>query len=333
MRAYVMEGADRGGIREIPDASIGDYDAAVQMLTCGICSSTDKMLRKATFRLGVTYPSVLGHESVGRVTEVGDRVRNFTVGDLVTRPSAYRPDIAPLDMYWGGLAERGVVTDRAALAADGRLAGQHPRFDQVRLPSTTDPVLASLSISLSETFSVIVRHDILGKVVGVVGTGIAGLSLVAHAKLLGAGRVVAVGRRPARLDLARQLGADVTVLAGDAAYAAAELGGLDIAFEASGQAEMAAAAMGWLKPGGKCLVYSAPDTLAALDLLTTPRDATLSVASTQEAAVLPGILRLVETGALDPSPFLTHQYPFANTNQAFDDIDRGEVVKAMIGFG
>lgn len=332
MLAYVMEAPGQGGIRELPEPEIGDYDALVEMVVCGVCSSTDKMLRMGTFRLGVTYPSVLGHESVGQVVRVGDRVRNLTVGDLVTRPSAYRPDRSPLDQYWGGFSERGVVTDWKALADDDATGGRTPRHDQVRLPGTTDALSASLAISLSETFSVIARHDVLDKRIAVVGTGIAGLSFVAHAKLLGAGTVLAVGRREERLAVAHRLGADLTALADDASRAAASLGGVDAVFEASGQASMVARSYTWVRPGGEVVVYSAPDTTAELDLFSGPRDVSLSVASTREAAVLPGIVRMVETGAIHREEFLTHTYPFADIGRAFADIARGEVVKAMIRF-
>lgn len=332
MRAYVMEAPGRGSIQQVPEPEMGDYDVLVEMIACGVCSSTDKMLRMGTFRAGVTYPSVLGHESVGRVVAMGDRVRNFTVGDLVTRPSAYRPDIAPLDQYWGGFAERGVVTDTRAVIEDHAEDGYRLRHDQVHLPPSADPQLASLSISLSETFSVAVRHDVLGKRVAVVGTGIAGLSFVAYARLLGASTVLAVGRRESRLELARRLGADVTALSADAADVVRELGGIDVVFEASGQSSAIAEAYAWVSPGGTVVVYSAPDTPAEFDLFTGPRDVALTVASTHEADVLPGMARLVDTGAIDASVFLTHRYPFGRITDAFDDIAHGDVVKAMVTF-
>jgi 2-desacetyl-2-hydroxyethyl bacteriochlorophyllide A dehydrogenase len=332
MRAFVMTAPGAGSIQDVPEPEVGDYDALVEMLACGVCSSTDKMLRMGTFRMGVTYPSILGHESVGRIVRVGSRVRAFALGELVTRPSAYRPDIGPLDQYWGGFAERGVVTDWVALAADRQTGDRIPRHDQVVLPSSVDAQDASLAISLSETFSVIARHDILGRVVAVVGTGIAGLSFVTYAKQLGAARVIAVGRRTERLAVATRLGADDVVLADDAGDLAASLGGVDYVFEASGQASMTAASYTWVRPGGHAVVYSAPDTPAEIDLFTGPRDVSLTVASTHEAAVLPRMVRMVETGAIDRDEFLTHRYPFADITRAFDDIAKGEVVKAMITF-
>jgi threonine dehydrogenase-like Zn-dependent dehydrogenase len=335
MFAFVMDAPGISGIKEIPDPVIGDYDARVTIIACGICSSTDKMLRAGTFRGGVTYPSVLGHEAVGRVVEVGRSVRHISLGQLVTRPSAYQPDErAPYDLAWGGFAEQGVVTDWQALREDHPEKEWKPRFDQVYFADDVDPASIALGISLSETFSVICREDVLGKTVAVTGTGIAGLSFVTYAKLLGAATVVAVGRRTQRLELAERLGADLSVLTdGDSAEAMmSSLGGLDFVFEASGQAPMVGRAYKWLKSGASEVIYSAPEAKADIDLMNGPRDASVIVASTHETAVLPGIVRMVERGVIDRDTFLTHRFDFADIEAGFAEIARGDVVKALVTF-
>jgi L-iditol 2-dehydrogenase len=330
MRAYVMDGPGGGGVVEVPDPRIGDYDAEVDVLWCGVCSSTDRMLRAGTFRGGVSYPSILGHESVGRVTAVGSGVRHLAVGDLVTRPAAYPPESAPLAMHWGGFAERGVVRDLRAEAEDrGTAVAATP---WVRLEPGTDPQSAALAISLSETFSVICREDLVGATVVVVGTGVAGLSLMRFASLLGAARVIGVGRRAERLQSAALAGATETLLAEDAA----ELGrrrDADVVFEASGQASMVGSGLGWVRPGGRLIVYSAPEDAAVLDLMAAPRDVDLRVASTHETAVLPGVVRLVESGALGLDELVTHRVDLPDIADAFAAIDRGDVVKALVRLG
>jgi len=114
MKALVMEAAGSAAVTEVGDPVAGDYEAAVEMVVCGVCNSTDRMLRTGTFAPGVSYPSILGHESVGRITAVGGQVRYLRPGQLVTRCSAYGWDDPPIRMYWGGLAERGVVRDTRA---------------------------------------------------------------------------------------------------------------------------------------------------------------------------------------------------------------------------
>lgn len=334
MRAYVMEAPARGRLTDLEDPEIGEYNALVRMLVCGICSSTDRMLRRGTFA-NVAYPSILGHEAVGRIVEVGARVRHLQVGSLVTRPSAYAPDRAPINMHWGGMAELGVVTDSSAWHDDHPDQPAPPRSNHVYFDGTTDPEVIALSISLSETFSVIVRENVLRKNVAVVGTGIAGLSFVRYAKLLGAERVVAVGRRPERLALAERLGADAVASSLDDGpeSAAAVTGGVDLVFESSGDAAMIGRAHRWLRRGGRTLVYSAPDTPSSIDLWSGPRDAALIVASTDETAVLAQVVGLTSAGVIDRDAFISHRYPFTDIEKAFEQVDEhGDVVKAMLTF-
>jgi 2-desacetyl-2-hydroxyethyl bacteriochlorophyllide A dehydrogenase len=327
MRAYVMTGASRGAVQHVPNPQLGEYDAAVEMLWCGVCSSTDHMLRSGTFRGGVTYPSVLGHESVGRVTVIGAGVRNLAVGDVVTRPAAYAVGRAPLAMHWGGLAEHGVVTDFRALSEDRPSVVVPATAPWVVLPADTDPESAALAISLSETYSVACRQDLLGSDVVVVGTGIAGLSLVRWAKLLGARRVIAVGRRQERLRLAELSGADEVRLSHDAVD---NLHGVDVVFEASGQAEMVDCEFRWLRPGGSLVIYSAPTDTATLDLMAAPRNAHISVAATAEQAVLAQVLPLIVAGVVPRDEYVTHRYELSDIGRCFEDISDGSVVKALV---
>ena len=61
--------------------SPGSEDVALDILYCGVCHSDLHTARNEW--QNTRYPSVPGHEIVGRVTKVGDRVSKFRVGDLV----------------------------------------------------------------------------------------------------------------------------------------------------------------------------------------------------------------------------------------------------------
>lgn len=334
LRALVMERAGYASVAHVDEPTIGDYDAAVDMVVCGICNSTDRMLRQGTFAAGVGYPSILGHESVGRVREVGPRVRYLEVGQLVTRASAYGWDGAPLGMYWGGFAERGVVRDGRAWQEDhpGEASADHfPHgvFDPGHAPEDL-----ALAISLSETWSIAAEAGgMVGAVVGVSGTGIAGLSLALYARLLGAARVVCVGRRPERTRRALDLGAtDVAIAGEDADVVFRRLGGADVVWEASGKATAIDAAYRWLRPAGRLIIYSAPDEAVPLNVMAAPRNAALTVARPREGAVLPQVVRMLETGTIPRNAFLSATYPFDHIEDAFAAIDRGDVVKALVRF-
>ncbi len=331
----MMTGPGQAAVSEVDEPESGEYDARVDMVVCGICNSTDRMLRAGTFAPGVTYPSILGHESVGRVTTVGRRVRYLEPGQLVTRCSAYGWERPPARMYWGGLAERGVVRDARAWQEDH--PGEKPadNFPHVVFGAERSPADIALSISLAETWSIAAdAGGMVGGVVAVSGTGIAGLSLVAYARLLGAARVVCVGRRAERTRLARDLGATDVALSGPEADALlADLGGADVVFEASGKAPAIGLAYRWVRPGGRLLIYSAPEAPVPLDVMASPRNAALIVARPREAAVLEPVVKLVESGVIPRDLLLSGPYSFDRIGEAFAAIEAGTVVKTMVRFG
>lgn len=335
MKAFLMTATGSGGIAEVDAPTAGEYDAEVEMVVCGICNSTDKMLRAGTFAPGVSYPSILGHESVGRVTTVGSQVRYLKAGQLVTRCSAYGWDRPPVAMYWGGFAERGVVRDAQAWQEDhpGQESSDH--FPHIVFEAEHSARDIALSISLSETWSIAAEAGgVVGDVVGVSGTGIAGLSLVAFARLLGARAVVCVGRRKERLQHALDLGATHTAMTGPEADSLfRELGGAQVVFEASGKAPAVDAAYRWVQPGGRLIIYSAPDEPVPLNVMSAPREAALIVARPREGAVLRSVVNLVESGALPAEAFLSRPYSFDGIGDAFTAIDEGSVIKALVTFG
>jgi len=334
MKALVMRAAGSWAVSEVSDPVAGAYDAQTEMVVCGICNSTDKMLRNGTFAPGVTYPSILGHESVGRVTAVGSRVRYLHPGQLVTRCSAYGWDDPPLRMHWGGFSERGVVRDSRAWLEDhpGETPADH--FPHIVFDEGHSPADIALSISLAENWSIAAEAGgMVGDVVGVSGTGIAGLSLVAFARLLGAQSVVCVGRRKERLKRAVELGATHTAIAGPKADDLfRELGRAHVVFEASGKAPAIDAAYRWVRPGGRLIIYSAPDEPVPLNVMAAPREAALIVARPREAAVLRGVVDMVESGLLPRELFLSGTYPLDQIGDAFEAIDEGSVVKALVDF-
>ncbi|MFA6058441.1 MAG: NAD(P)-dependent alcohol dehydrogenase [Taibaiella sp.] len=59
---------------------VGPHDVQFEILYCGVCHSDLHQIRNDWFP-GI-FPMVPGHEIVGRVTHVGDHVKNFKVGDL-----------------------------------------------------------------------------------------------------------------------------------------------------------------------------------------------------------------------------------------------------------
>lgn len=333
MKAAVVEAVDQLVVREVPEPVMGDYDCLCQGLYGATCSGTDLHLMKAHPLFGVKFPFILGHESVGRVLEVGPKVRNFKPGDLVTRLVNRAND--EVDVRWGGFAERGLITDHAAMVADGE-AAVLPSIHRV-LPPSFDPAGATMIITWRETFSFYSRLKVpVGAKVLVIGSGGNGLSFAAHAANLLAGTVAMAGSA-AREGTARQIGVtDYLDYRAEDLVAASRAQGLDqfdFIVDAVGKMGQLDRVLPLLKVGGTAAIYGVDDFgNVGITPQRAPGTFTFASPGYAEGEGHEPIIKLVEQGRLDAEYFcdLENVYALEDINQAFDAIRSRKAVKAIV---
>jgi S-(hydroxymethyl)glutathione dehydrogenase / alcohol dehydrogenase len=183
-----------------------------------------------------------------------------------------------------------------------------------------------------------------GSSVAVIGLGGVGLSCVMGAAIAGAGRIVAVDRVPAKLDLARAVGATETILAGaDGAATVAAIrdgtdGGPDTCFEAIGLPATIEQAIACLPTGGTaCLVGMTPFGVRA-SFEPFPfvdggrRILGSNYGSADPAADFPRYAALHLAGRLPADRLVTARIGLDGLEDAFAAMRRGEGVRTMIGF-
>lgn len=82
MKGLVVEAAGKICLREdLPLPEIDAYQVLCRNVGCGICNGTDMQLINGQMPF-IQYPFVLGHEAVGQVVAVGEKVRSFQEGGL-----------------------------------------------------------------------------------------------------------------------------------------------------------------------------------------------------------------------------------------------------------
>ncbi|MCP3722382.1 glutathione-dependent formaldehyde dehydrogenase [Paraburkholderia sp. CNPSo 3272] len=225
MKAVVFH--DIGDIRldTVPDPSIQQpTDAIVRITSSAICGTDLHMVRGT---LGGMKPgTVLGHEGVGTVEEVGSGVRNLRRGTRVLIPSTIscgacsycragytaqcdkaNPNGAQAGTaFFGGPESTGPFNGLQAQYARTPFANA----SLVPLPDELDDDRAILLSDIFPTgyFGAQLAEVRAGNVVVVFGAGPVGLFAIASARLMGAGRIFAVDRVASRLDMARALGAE-----------------------------------------------------------------------------------------------------------------------------
>ncbi len=226
MKAVVFHGIGDIRLENVSEPRIQQPTDAVVRLTASAICGTDLHMIRGTLP-GMKSGTILGHEGVGIVEEVGRDVSNLKPGDRVVIPSTIacgscsycragyysQCDNAnpggPLagTAFFGGPAETG--------AFDG-LQAEFARipFANVGLVKLPEEVSDDQAILLSDIFpTAYFGADIAeirnGDTVVVFGCGPVGQFVIASARLLGAGRIFAVDTLPDRLETARAQGAEV----------------------------------------------------------------------------------------------------------------------------
>jgi len=180
-----------------------------------------------------------------------------------------------------------------------------------------------------------------GQSVAVFGLGGVGLAALLGARLAGAGPLVAVDRVPAKLDLARELGATDTVLAGEDTVEqvkAATGGGPDHALETVGSETVLADAYAATRRGGTTVTVGLPHpermlSIPAVSLVTEERTLKGSyLGSCNPPVDVPRFVDLYLEGRLPVERLLTHRLALDEINEGFDRLASGECVRQAVVF-
>jgi threonine dehydrogenase-like Zn-dependent dehydrogenase len=232
MRALCWQGVGKVGIEHVPDPHIiNPRDAIVRVTSTAICGS-DLHLYDG-YIPSVYRGDILGHEFMGEVVEVGSSVTSLAVGDRVVVPFPIacgncffcgreefslcensNPNAHVAEKMWGH-SPAGIYGYSHML---GGYAGGQAEYVRVpfadvgpiKVPSSlTDEQVLFLSDVLPTGYMAAENCNIQGgDTVAVWGCGPVGLFAIVSARLLGAGRVIAIDRFPERLRMAREAGAE-----------------------------------------------------------------------------------------------------------------------------
>ncbi len=226
MKAVVFHGIGDIRLDNVPEPKLQDeFDAIVRLTASAICG-TDLHMIRGTFP-GMKPGTILGHEGVGLVEEVGKGVRNLRPGDRVVIPSTIACGYcsycragysAQCDhanpngpqagtAFFGGPEASGPFHGLQAEYA--RIPYAHANL--VKLPEelTDDEAILISDIYPTGYFGADIAEIGPGDTVAVFGCGPVGMFSIISARLMDAGRIIAVDTQPDRLEKARAQGAEV----------------------------------------------------------------------------------------------------------------------------
>ncbi len=349
-------------IGEVTIDTPGPHEVLVRTAACGLCHSD---LHGLDGEIRTPIPSVMGHEASGVVEAVGSAVSDVSPGDPVVacisqfcgscpacvrhetwlcqrreQPPLHREeretsrlshDGAPASQFLGigGMAEAFLVHERAL----------------ARLPAGMPlDVAALLGCGVLTGYGTVVNRARVrpGESVVVVGCGGVGLSAIQAAALSGASPIIAVDLHDHALDLARELGATITINAAEEdppkMVRTLTAGGADHAIEAIGLPTTMEQVVNMVRPGGTAYMIGIaplPSTIevSAFRLVWFNRGIQgVLMGANHFRRDIPALANLYLAGRLDLDRLLTERIPLERAGDGFASMRRGSLGRTAVIF-
>jgi threonine 3-dehydrogenase len=340
MQALVKKRAEPGlWLEEVPLPEMGIDDILIRVLKTSICGTDVHIYNwDAWAQKTIPVPMVVGHEFVGRIERVGSHVHDFGPGEIVAGEG---------HVVCGRC--RNCLAGRRHLCKDTQGVGVNRPgafAEYLVLPQTNawhcDPEIPLEVLScfdpLGNAVHTALSFDVLGEDVLITGAGPIGCMAAAVARHAGARHVVVTDINPYRLELARTMGATLTVDSRreSLADAQARLGmkeGFDVGLEMSGNAAAFKGMIANMCHGGKIalLGIGIHGEAGAIDWDAVVFNGLTikGIYGREMYETWYKMTAMIQSG-LDISPVITHRFPYRDYEQAFSLMRSGESGKIVL---
>jgi L-iditol 2-dehydrogenase len=341
MRAAVIRAWNDVAVEQMPTPELGPGEVLLRVGACGICGTDLKMVSGGfAGRWPPALPFVPGHEWAGTVVALGPGAEGLAPGDRVAAENH-----AGCGACANCRAGRYNLCERAGQpgyrlyghTAQGALAEYAVRPTRVlhRLPPEVSDEAGALVNQGAMAVHAVRRTGLdPGSRVAVLGPGLLGIMTALVARAAGATEVAVVGRG-SRLDIVR--GYALTAVDREAEDPVARVReltdgrGADRVYDCTGDPAATAQALAMVRRGGRvALLGLCGGRTAELspDALVLDEVDLMGIRSSPNA--YPAMIALMAGGAVDVGPLLTHVYPLAAVNEAYDALRERRCVRPVL---
>ncbi len=341
MQALVNYSDQPGSVelREIPEPQPGRGQVLIHVGAVGVCGS-DLHQWHGPVSWRVNYPVVLGHEFAGTIVAVGPDVHTWRAGDRVACETAAeicgecvycrtgQYNVCPKRKGFGYGVNGAMATYVVARQELLHRIPDHVAFEEAAL---TEPAAVAFNAIVEKS------RPRPGDLVVVLGPGPIGLMALQVVRLFSPAQVVMVGlaRDEARLELARQLGADRIVVAEQEDPVAVVRGqgdglGADLVIDAVGVSETLRQSLEMVRPNGQItkIGWGRAPVGFSLDPLIA-KAATLQGTFSHTWPTWERVLRLMALGQINARA-IRETFPLSEWQTAFERMDGLAIAKAVL---
>src|SRR6476661_6686694 len=341
MKAIVKSKAEPGlWLEDVPEPQIGINDVLIKMKKTGICGTDVHIYNWDNWaQQTIKIPTILGHELVGEIVEIGSNVNDFYVGDIVSVEGHLvcgrcRNCLAGRRYKCAHTLGFGVNTDGGFaeyMAVPMTNIWKHEPDVDLEVAAIFDPFGNAVHTALA--------FEVFGEDVLITGAGPIGIMAAAVAKHAGARNIVITDINPFRLELAEKMGnvtKAVDVSKQSIKDIQKELGmkeGFDVGMEMSGVPAAFKDMLGNMFHGGNIAFLGIPSEQFAIDWKTVIFNMITikGIYGRQMYETWYQMSNLVDSG-VDISPVITHRYSYKNCEQGFAAIRSGNCGKVVLDF-
>jgi L-iditol 2-dehydrogenase len=351
MQAIVMHGPRDYRLEIVDRPHAGPGEVVIRPGAVGICGSDIKCYTGASLFWGENGASgyvegtpIAGHEFAGVVVELGDgsaEKYGIAVGDQVVAEQILPCQVCRFcreGAYW--MCEPNEIFGFKQGRAEGGMA-EYALLPANSIVHLVDPRVTPTEAAYLEPLSCAIhavdRAEIKpGDTVVVAGIGSIGLCMLQWARHYNPARVIAVGTRARRLELAARLGADVTInmREHDAVAAVRELTdgyGADVVIEASGGAEGPQQALEMVRKMGTIVAFSSikDKVLVNWNLAGDQKELTIR-GSHLGPGCYPKAIEAIAEKRVNVASLITATYPITEFDKAIEHAMSGDGIKTMV---
>jgi threonine dehydrogenase-like Zn-dependent dehydrogenase len=344
MLAVAVTKPNQVKVVDIPKPEPGPYEARIKTEAACLCNMTDRKLIEGHFPGIEDYPLLLGHETVGIVDAVGEKVKSFKIGDrvvgglLLNTPTGYSSG-------WGGFSEYTLAGDHVAMLEDNVANAENgwlEVYEIIRVvPKTISVEDAVMLCTWREVYGAFEDfHLKRGDNVLISGAGPVGLSFVKFARLLGLGEICIVDRHEQKRQKALDMGATSVFSPGSPelqTFFEKRQRSLDAVIDAIGTEDIINAGLPLVKMGGSICVYGVIDTPSIrLEKHLAPYNFNLFIhqwpTRSRERAAQEPLVAWLEAGKLSYKEFLSAEFPIQKIVEGLEYVRANKPIKTLFRF-
>jgi L-iditol 2-dehydrogenase len=343
MKAAVLEELGKLVVREVPDPQLDDQSALLRVEAVAVCGSDIRIFRHGNPR--VKPPAIIGHEIAGTVVAAGKDVTKVKVGQRV----AVGADVPCGQCAWcrDGRGNNCAINYAVGYQIPGGFAEYMKLTPLLLAEGPVTPFAESLDFgtaALAEPLACAINGLelvglSLGKTVVLVGMGPIGCMMIDLARVMGATKVICVQRSKPRMEIARRYAADVYIDSADediVARCRAETGGEgpDVVVTTCGSVEVHEQAIEMVAHRGYVNLFG------GLGKNVRPMSVLSNTIHYKECFVTGShgcvprhhrlAVKLLEQGRVRTAPIVTHHFPLARINDAFDTMENRGGMKIIV---